>query len=38
MIELNFLELNQFNVFVNHEEYEKYRIYLEQFNIIPEEE
>ena len=37
MIELTFLELNQFNVFVNHEDYEQYRIYLEQFNIIPDE-
>ena len=38
MIELTFLELNQFNVFVNHEEYEQYRIYLEEFNKIPDEE
>ena len=38
MIELTFLELNQFNAFVNHEEYEQYRIYLEEFNKIPDEE
>ena len=38
MIELTFLELNQFNVFVDHEEYEQYRIYLEEFNKIPDEE
>jgi hypothetical protein len=29
LIEYNFLELNDFNVFVNENEYEQYRIYLE---------
>ena len=38
MIEYTFLELNDFNVFVNGKEYEQYRQYLEEFNKIPEEE
>ena len=38
MIEYIFLELNDFNVFVNGKEYEQYRQYLEEFNKIPEEE
>ena len=38
MIEYSFLELNDFNVFINDKEYEQYRIYLEEFNKIPDEE
>ena len=38
MLEYTFMELNDFNVFVNHNEYEQYRIYLEEFNKIPDEE
>ena len=38
MIEYTFLELNDFNVFVNGKEYEQYRQYLEEFNKTPEEE
>ena len=38
MIEYTFLELNDFNVFLNGKEYEQYRQYLEEFNKIPEEE
>ena len=38
MIEYTFLELNDFNVFVNGKEYEQYRQYLEEYNKIPEEE
>ena len=38
MIEYKFLELNNFNVFIGHKEYEQYRQYLEEFNNIPDEE
>ena len=38
MLEYAFMELNDFNVFINHNEYEQYRIYLEEFNKIPDEE
>ena len=38
MLEYTFMELNDFNVFINHNEYEQYRIYLEEFNNIPDEE
>ena len=38
LIEYNFLELNDFNVFVNDKEYEQYRQYLEDFNKLPKEE
>ena len=38
MIEYTFLELNNFNVFTNDKEYEQYKIYLEEFNKIPDEE
>ena len=38
MIEYNFLEMNNFNVFINHKEYEQYRQYLEEFNNIPDDE
>ena len=38
MLEYTFMELNDFNVFVNHNEYEQYRKYLEEFNKIPDEE
>ena len=37
MMEYTFLELNDFNVFVNDEEYEQYRQNLEEFNDLPEE-
>ena len=35
MLEYTFMELNDFNVFISHEEYEQYRQYLEEFNKIP---
>jgi hypothetical protein len=38
MIEYKFLELNNFNIFINHKEYEQYRQYLEEFNNIPDDE
>ena len=38
MLEYTFMELNDFNVFINHKEYEQYRKYLEEFNKIPDEE
>ena len=38
LIEYNFLELNDFNVFVNDKEYEQYRQYLEDFNKLPKED
>ena len=34
MIEYSFLDLNDFNIFVNQKEYEQYRSYLEEFNRI----
>ena len=37
MMEYTFLELNDFNVFVNDEEYEQYRQNLEEFNNIPDD-
>ena len=37
MIEYTFLELSDFNVFVNDEEYEQYRKNLEEFNNIDDE-
>ena len=37
MIEYTFLELSDFNVFVNHKEYEQYEQYLEEFDDMPEE-
>ena len=36
-IEYSFLELNDFNVFVNDKEYEQYRKYLEEYNKISKE-
>lgn len=38
MIEYTFLELSDFNVFINDIEYEQYRIYLEQFNDLPDDQ
>lgn len=38
MIEYTFLELSDFNVFVNHKEYEQYEQYLEEFDDMPEEQ
>ena len=38
MIEYKFLELNNFNIFINHKEYEQYRQYLEEFNNILDDE
>ena len=38
MIEYKFLELNNFNVYISHKEYEQYRQYLEEFNNIPDDE
>ena len=38
MLEYTFMELNDFNVFINHKEYEQYKVYLEEFNKIPNEE
>ena len=35
MLEYTFMELNDFNVFISHKEYEQYRQYLEEFNKIP---
>ena len=37
LIEYTFLELNDFNVFVNNKEYEQYKQYLENFNKINQE-
>jgi hypothetical protein len=37
-IEYTFLELNDFNVFINDKEYEQYKKYLEEFNNIPDDE
>ena len=38
MMEYTFLELNDFNVFVNDEDYEQYRKNLEEFNNMHEED
>ena len=38
MIEYTFLELSDFNVFINDKEYEQYRNYLEQFNDLPDDQ
>ena len=38
MMEYTFLELNDFNVFVNDEEYEQYRLNLEKFNDLPDDD
>ena len=38
MIEYKLLELNDFNVFINHKEYEQYIQYLEKFNEILDDE
>jgi hypothetical protein len=38
MLEYTFMALNDFNIFINHEEYEQYKIYLEEFDKIPDEE
>ena len=38
MIEYTFLELSDFNVFINDIEYEQYKIYLEQFNDLPDDQ
>ena len=38
MMEYTFLELNDFNVFVNDEDYEQYRKNLEEFNNMNEED
>ena len=38
LLEYTFMELNDFNVFINHKEYEQYRKYLEEFDKIPDEE
>ena len=38
MLEYSFMELNDFNAFINHKEYEQYRIYLEEFNKIQDKE
>ena len=38
MIEYSFLELSNFNVFINDQEYEQYKNYLEQFNDIPDDQ
>ena len=38
LIEYNFLELSDFNVFVNEKEYNQYQQYLEDFNKIPKNE
>ena len=38
MLEYTFMELNDFNVFISHKEYEQYKIYLEEFNKNPKEE
>ena len=37
-IEYTFLELNDFNVFINDKEYDQYRQYLEEFNNLPDDE
>ena len=38
LIEYSFLEFSNFNVFINDQEYEQYRKYLEEFDKIPDEE
>ena len=38
MIEYTFLELSDFNVFINGKEYEQYKNYLEQFNDLPDDQ
>ena len=38
LLEYTFMELNDFNAFINHKEYEQYRKYLEEFDKIPDEE
>ena len=38
LIEYSFLELSNFNVFINDQEYEQYRKYLEEFNEIPDDQ
>lgn len=38
MLEYSFMELNDFNAFINHKEYEQYRVYLEEFNKIQDKE
>jgi hypothetical protein len=38
MIEYTFLELSDFNVFIDDNEYEQYRQYLEEFDKIPDDE
>ena len=38
MIEYTFLELSDFNVFINNKEYEQYKNYLEQFNDLPDDQ
>ena len=38
MMEYTFLELNDFNVFVKDEEYEQYRLNLEKFNDLPDDD
>ena len=38
MLEYTFMELNDFNIFINHKEYEQYKTYLEEFDKIPDEE
>ena len=38
MLEYTFMELNDFNIFINHKEYEQYKKYLEEFDKIPDEE
>ena len=37
MMEYSFLELSDFNAFINYKEYKQYRINLEEFNNIPNE-
>ena len=38
LIEYSFLEFSNFNVFINDQEYEQYRKYLEEFNEIPDDQ